>query len=329
MSFAAPFALLLAATVPALVVWYVRVNRRRSERAMRLAAEALVVTGPAAARRRRRHIPFALFATALAALVVSVARPQVDLTKPRREGTVVLAFDVSNSMRADDVKPTRLAAAKDAATAFVRAQPSAVRIGVVAFGEGATIVQAPTTNRSDVLDAIGRLSPGGGTSVAQGLFTSLSAIAGGPLTVDPDALESDIEDVDIGYFGGTAVVLLSDGENTDRLDPSAVAELASAAGVKVHPVGIGTPDGAVVEIDGFQVATSLDADTLKEVADVTDGTYRHAVDAAELRQVYESIELRFTTVVQPTEVTALFAAAGLALVVAAVALSLLWNGRVI
>ena len=133
-----------------------------------------------------------------------------------------------------------------------------------------------------MIAAINRLSVSGGTSLGQGLFTSLSAIAGKPLKIDESALESDAGNVNIGFFGSSAIVLLSDGENTSRPDPLTLAEVASTAGVHVHTIGVGTEQGTVVQIDGFSVATALDADLLKKIADTTDGTYNQASDAAAL-----------------------------------------------
>ena len=160
-----------------------------------------------------------------------------------------------------------------------------------------------------MIAAIKRLSVGGGTSLGQGLYTSLSAIAGKPLKIDEAALERDDGAVNIGFFGSSAIVLLSDGENTSRLDPLRLAEVASTAGVRIHAIGVGTEEGTVVEIDGFSIATALDEDLLEEIAKVTDGTYEQAGDAEALTGIYESIDLEFKRVEEPREVTALFAAA--------------------
>jgi Ca-activated chloride channel family protein len=253
----------------------------------------------------------------------------VSLALREREGTVILAFDVSNSMRAKDLKPTRLDAAKAAATAFVERQPSSIRIGIVAFGDSAITVLRPTSLKQDAIAAIKRLSPSGGTSLGDGLYASLVAIAGKPLSIDQSALESDAGSVNIGYFGSSAVVLLSDGENTARLDPLKLAEVASTAGVRVHTIGVGTTKGTVVQIDGFSVSTALDEALLKQIADVTDGTYHQAGNAAGLAGVYKSINLEFKQVKRPREVTALFAAAGGLLLALGSLLSIVWFGRVI
>jgi Ca-activated chloride channel family protein len=330
MTLGSPWMLLWLAIVPLLVLAYVGLVRRRSRRAERLAAEGLV---PTSASRRslrwRRHVPFALFASALVLVCVGLARPTMSLALPQREGTVILAFDVSNSMRADDLEPTRIEAAKAAATAFAERQPSTIRVGVVAFGDSAVTVLRPTNVKEEVVAAIRRLSASGGTSLGQGLFTSLSTIAGKPLLIDESALESEGGEVDIGFFGSSAIVLLSDGENTSRPDPLQLAELASSAGVRVHTIGVGTPEGTVVQVDGFSIGTALDEEQLTEIADVTDGTYHRAGDSATLDRIYESVDLKLARVERKHEVTALFAAAGGLLLALGSLLSIAWFGRVI
>jgi Ca-activated chloride channel homolog len=329
MSLGSPWMLLCLACVPCLVVAYRLSLRRRARRAARLASEGLVQTAAAPRVRWRAHIPFALFAAALALICFALARPTMSLSLPERQGTVILAFDVSNSMRAKDLAPTRIAAAKAAASAFVERQPSSIRIGVVAFGDSAVTVLRPTNVKSDVIAAIKRLSVSGGTSLGNGIFTSLSAIAGKPLTIDESALASDAGAVNIGYFGSSAIVLLSDGENTSRPDPLKLAEVASSAGVPIDTIGIGTTEGTVVQIDGFSVATALDEGLLKQIAQVTDGKYYQAGNAAALTGIYKSIHLEFKRVNKPREVTALFAAAGGLLLVFGSLLSIAWFGRVI
>jgi Ca-activated chloride channel family protein len=279
--------------------------------------------------RVRRHVPFALFATALVLVCVGLARPTMSFALPQREGTVILAFDVSNSMRAKDLEPNRMEAAKVAATAFAERQPSTIRIGVVAFGDSAVTVLRPTNVTDEVVAAIRRLTTNGGTSVGQGLFTSLSTIAGKPLQIDESDLEGEGEDVNIGFFGSSAIVLLSDGENTSRPDPLLLAEVASSAGVRVHAIGLGTPAGTVVEVEGFNVATALDEKLLTEIAEITDGSYNRAGDAATLTRIYESIDLKLARVEREREVTALFAAAGGLLLAVGSLLSIAWFGRVI
>ncbi len=329
MTFHSPWMLGLLVVIPAIVAGYGWTQRRRTRRSAALAEQGLVTTAVPRRTRIRRHVPFGLFAAALTLLVVGTARPMATVKTPRREGTVILAIDVSNSMKADDVKPTRIDGAKAAARAFVDRQPPAVRIGVVAFGDGAVIVQTPTNAHADVDKAIERLTPEGGTSLGQALVTSLNAIAGKPVTIDPQALASDAGSVDVGYYGSASVVLLSDGEETSRPDPVTVAEVLSSAGVRVHTIGVGTEEGTVVQLNGFSVATALNSDLLKQVASLTDGAYHEAGDAAGLSAISKTIDLHFKVVSQHTEITGLFSAAGAVLLLAGALLSVLWFGRVV
>lgn len=361
MEFLWPAAFLMLLIVPVLVAGYVSLLRRRGRRVAELAAKGLVASPSTQRLRRLRHVPYALFLLGLTAMIAGAARPQTKITVPRREGTVILAFDVSNSMRAKDLRPSRIDAAKAAATAFVDKQPSSIRVGIVAFSDGALVTQQPTTDHRAVLQAIGRLTPQGGTSLGQGIYASLQAIAGkslvfdtlglnapdnrsshaaSPDTASPDSTSSvsanpdagtpgGIDGVDIGYFGSGAIVLLSDGENTDDLDPSVLAKLASTAGVKIYPVGVGSSQETVVELNGFQFATSLDEAALQGIADITDGTYFRAESAASLSSIYKSIDLDWRRESEFTEITALVAAAGAVLLTIGAALSLFWIGRLV
>jgi Ca-activated chloride channel homolog len=329
MSFRAPWMLLALIGVPMPIAAYVSMGKRRSQRAMALATEGLVSTPVDARTRRRRHLPFALFMTALVVLVVGLARPTATIRTPRREGTVIVAVDVSNSMAATDIKPSRFAAAKAAAEAFVERQAPAVRVGVVAFGNGAVVVQTPTSVHADAVNAIERLSLGGGTSVGQAILTSLDAIAGKELTIDENQLANDAGSLDIGYYGSASIVLFSDGENVSGPDPSAMAQVASVAGVRVQTIGVGTAAGTVVQIDGFSVATALHADTLQQIATVTNGSYHSAGDAEGLAAVSRSIDLRFKIIAEQTEITGLFSAAGAVLLLVGAVVSMFWLGRVV
>lgn len=330
MSFVWPSALVGLVAVPLAVLGYARLLRRRAARVAALAAQGFVLTAAAARRRRLRHVPFALFLAALTLLLVALARPEASVSLPRREGTVILAFDVSSSMVATDLAPSRLRAAQDAATRFVERQPDSIRIGVVAFSDGGLVTQAVTDSRPDVIAAIERLSPQGGTSLGQGIFTALGAIAGKPIVLDDATVESgSLDDVEIGFFGSAAIVLLSDGENTAQPDPQDVAELASVAGVNIHTIGIGSPEGSVVEIEGFSVATALDEETLTAIATVTDGTYSAAADPEALAEVYAGIDLEITAEADKTEITGLVAGVSALLVFLGAALSLGLTGRVV
>jgi Ca-activated chloride channel family protein len=340
MSFIWPLMLLWLLAVPVAAAGYLRLSRARLRRMAQLAPLGLVETGSRRPLGQRRHLPFCLFLSAVALLVVGFSRPEVVIGLPRTEGTVILAFDVSNSMLADDLEPTRIEAAKEAARRFVDGQPSTIRIGVVAFSDGGLITQPPTSERDEVVAAIDRLSPQGGTSLSQGIFTSLNAIAGGVVgadaagtgALDPlPALEpSDLDDLDLdfGYHGSAVVVLLSDGEDTTGLDPLLMSDLAATAGVRVFPIGIGSPQGTLVELDGFTIATMLDESTLREIAASTSGSYFHAGDATELSTIYETIDLELTIRGEKTEITGLLAGAAVVLLLAGAGLSMAWFGRV-
>jgi Ca-activated chloride channel family protein len=232
-------------------------------------------------------------------------------------------------MVATDLEPTRMDAARAAAKTFVQKQPSSIKIGIVAFSDGGLVTQQPTELRADLLAAIDRLKPQGGTSLGKGVFTALNAIAGKPIVLDDQAAAGNFDNLDIGYYRSAAIVLLSDGENTSSPDPLEVAKLASAAGVRIYPIGIGSPDGTVVKIDGFSVATKLDEEMLTSIASVSDGTYYRATDAASLSKIYSTIDLRFTSEPKRTEVTGLVAGVSTVLLFIGAALSLLWFGRVV
>jgi Ca-activated chloride channel homolog len=329
MTFISPSMLLALLAVPAMVAGYVALQRRKAQHAAALAASGLSLTGAARRIGRKRHVPFALFLTAVAVMLFALARPQATIASPRRVGTVVLAFDVSNSMLATDIEPTRIAAAKDAARAFVKAQPSNIDIGIVAFGDGALVTQVPTNTKTDVLAAIDRLTPSGSTSLGQGILTAMSAIVGRPVALPADGTQPDTVPGDAGYFGSSTIVLLSDGENTAGPDPLAAAELAANSGVHISTIGIGSATGGVIEVDGFQVATALDEKMLTDVATTTGGTYFAAQDAAALDKVYRSIDLRFTTEKKKTELTGALAGAAMLLMAAGGVAMMHWYGRII
>ena len=329
MSFVWPGMLVLLLAVPLFVVAYVSLVRRRTQRTRALAAQGFVPTGAGRRLRWLRHVPFAFFFIAVVLLLVAFARPEVSFSLPHKEGTVILAFDVSNSMMATDLQPTRLDAAKAAAHTFVDKQPKSIKIGVVAFSDGGLVTQAPTDVRPDVLAAIDRLSPQGATSLGQGIFTALNAIAGKPIKADLSNLNSESSNVDIGYFSSAAIVMLSDGQNTSAPDPLEVAKLASVAGVHIYPIGIGSPAGTVVKVNGFSEATALDEPTLQSIASVTNGVYFNAQDTAALNDIYKKLDLKLTSDGKKTEVTGLVTGIGAFLLVMGGALSLVWFGRLV
>jgi Ca-activated chloride channel homolog len=329
MSFAAPAMLLTLLVVPVLIVGYCWLLSRRRRSRAELGTMGLVQTSSGQSLGWRRHAPATIFLIGIILLLVGLARPQATLDFPHREGTVILAFDISNSMTADDIKPTRIQAAKTAARMFVDNQPSTIRIGVVDFNDGGFVIQQPTHAKKDVLDAIARLGkPSGGTALGQGILTALGAITGTPIVLDQQALEQNATQPTVRFVGSATVLLLTDGENTSRTDPLALADVAAQAGVRVDTIGLGSAGGAVVEIDGFQVATSLDEDLLRQIATASNGTYFHAGDAGALAKIYDTIDLRLTVEGKQREVTSLVAGAGLVVFLVAAALSARWFGRV-
>ncbi|SDP70018.1 Ca-activated chloride channel family protein [Pedococcus dokdonensis] len=328
MTFQWPWLLLALFAVPVLVLAYRAQLRRRELGRARLAAEGLVAAS-AGRPDRWRHVAPILLLAALTLLLASLARPAATVAEPRREGTVILAFDVSTSMAAKDLAPTRLDAAKAAAKAFVAKQPATIRLGVVAFGDSAVIAQQPTDDRAEVLAAIDRLTPQGGTALGRGIVSSISAIAGKPISVDENGEDGTAGGDDLGYYGSAAVVLLSDGENTTDPDPLVLAELASTAGVRIYPIGLGSPQGTVLEVDGFQISTRLDEDTLKQIAETTDGAYYAASDSTALSKVYSSIDLAWTARTEEREITSWFASAAAVLLLLGASVSVLRSGRVV
>lgn len=329
MSFVLGRMLWLLALMPLLVVGYVALDRRHVARAAALAAQGFKPNASAAGMRREgqvRRIPALCFGAAIIAMLVAVARPTMHLTTSQPEGTVVMVFDVSNSMRATDVLPSRLDAAKSAARSFVVGHRRRMKIGVVAFTDGGVLVQRPTSEMSSVLAAINRLRPRGATSLGQGMFTALSAIAGGPLGIDPSSLGG--ETASIAYLGPATMLLFSDGENTSRPDPLDVAKLASVAGVRIYAIGTGMATD-VLDIDGYRVSTTFDGAALDAIAKVANGASFGVNDKAGLASIDRSIGLRLRAQTKVREMTDLLAGVSAVLLGIGSALSIRWHGRLV
>jgi Ca-activated chloride channel family protein len=319
-----PIMLVVAVVVTAAAVWaYLRIQRRRTA-----ALAAFGVGGPGGSRRAavRRHLPYALLLAALPLLLGALARPEATVDLPRVSGTVVLVFDVSNSMAAKDVAPSRLAAAQAAATSFVEDQPDTVDIGVVVFGDQALTTQAPTDDHQAALAAIDRLTATGGTSLAQAILASLTTITGKPVALPEDGAAPPA----LGYWGSASIVVFSDGEDTGAPEQAeAAADLAAAAGVRIQTVGVGTTGGATVEVEGYQLATALNEQVLRGIADATGGSYLTAGDAGALAASTRSIDLKLTSRKEPVELTGPVAGLALLLLAAGALLMVRWHGRII
>lgn len=317
MTFSYPFMLVAAVVLTAAAVaGYVALHRRR--------AAALASTG-LLTQRTTRHLPYVFFLLALPVLLVGAARPEATVKVPRASGTVMLVVDASNSMTATDLEPSRLGAAQQAATEFVKAQPDTVDIGVVVFGQTALNTQVPTDDHDEAIAAINRLKPGGGTSLGQAILAALSAIVGEPVTLPAE----DQPPADLGYWRSATIVLLSDGENTGGPDAEQAALVASDAGVRIETVGIGTERGTTIEVDGYELATALNADVLTMIADATGGSYHAAGDPESLRAATRSIDLRITLQDKLVELTAVFTIAAIVLLAIGALLMIRWYGRVV
>jgi Ca-activated chloride channel family protein len=248
------------------------------------------------------------------------------------EGTVILAFDVSGSMAADDLKPTRMEAAKAAARGFVEQQPPGVLIGVVAFSDGGFAVQAPTNDREAIFASINRLKPQRGTALAHGILASLNTIAAGngettiySSLVTPSAPTPT--PVPPGTFTSGVIVLLTDGENNQAPDPIGAAQVAADRGVRIYTIGIGSPAGATLRIDDFMVHTQLNEAILQQIAQTTDGAYYNAQNEEDLHAIYEDLKPQLVIKSEETEVTSIFAGVSILVLLIGGTFSLLWFGR--
>ena len=328
-----PWMLMTLLLIPLLAALYLRLLRRRRAAAGDLGPLGVVRNVSGREVGGRRHLPPALYLVGFSLLLFGLARPELPVSLPRVEGTVILAFDVSNSMLADDLEPNRIEAAKVAARNLVENQPGTIEIGVVAFGNGGLVVQPPTGAQADVLAAIDRISPQGGTSLGQGIFVALNALAGEPIGVEEATLgEGSVPEalppLEIDDYSSAVIMMLTDGENTSAPDPLDVAQLAADAGVRIYPVGIGSDQGALLEVDGFNVLTRLDEDALREIAEVTNGSYYRAANTESLEEIYSEVDLQLTIEGEKVEATSLFAGLGALFFLVAGGLSMIWFGRV-
>lgn len=276
----------------------------------------------------KRHLAPAISLLAVTAILVGFSRPQATIEIPELRSTVVLVFDTSQSMMANDLEPTRLDAAKAAATTFVNEQPDSVEIGIVSFGSAGAITLRPSDDRTAVLASVDRLQAAGGTSLSEGLFAGLSAIAQSPILYLPDETGAvDIPPVDFGGFGSAIIVLFSDGEDTTEQNPGPLAELASTNGIRIYPVGLGSTDGTVVELEGFSMSTALNEASLQQLADLSNGTYFQADTLDALAAVTDTIERDLELKDEERELTSLFGLGALALLAIAAVLSMRFKGR--
>lgn len=331
MTFTWPWMLLSLLLIPVFILVYLRVQRRRQRAIQNMGSLGPVQDASGRSIGRRRHIPPMLFLAGLTILLVALARPHAVVALPGLESTVILSFDVSGSMSATDMEPTRMEAAKAAARDFVQRQPSSVQIGVVAFSDGGIAVQAPTNDRETILAAIDRLTPQRGTSVGSGILASLNAIALHrgelPSVGDGQTSAPTPTPVPYGTFIPAAIVLLSDGENTTNPDPLEAAQTAAQQGVRVYTIGVGSPTGTTLTVNEFTVFTQLNEPMLQQIASMTDGKYFNAQSAEDLHEVYDNLDSQVIIKPEKTEITSIFTGVSIALMLLGSAFSLLWFSR--
>ena len=326
MSLADPVLLAVGLLVAAGLAWAAIAAARRRAAAL---AEAGIVAGGSGRGRRTRPGGVWFTIAGVAVLAVAVAGPAASVPVSHASGTVILAMDVSGSMAATDVAPSRLGAAKQAALSFINAQPGRVDIGVVAFQQGGLEAALPTADHATVSAAVGRLTVGGGTSLGDAILASLSAITRKTVTIGRDGSAPDI-----GYWPSATIVLLSDGQDEtgaagDGTGTGAAASVAQKAGVHIDTVGVGTTAGTTVEVGGYHLFTALDEAALLSISQATGGTYHPASDANELDGITSSINLRLTVTREPLPLAGAFIALALALLAAGAVLTVTRTGRVI
>ncbi len=349
-----PGFLVLLALVPILVGGYVWALRRRRRSGARYSSLALVRDAMPRSRLRR-HLPFALFVLAVVGLTLAVARPVAIVSVPTGNKTIILTIDVSGSMCSTDISPTRLKAAQDAAAAFIRSQSSSTQIGIVAFAGFAAVVQPPTTDQQALLDTLNQLRTGRRTAVGSGILTSIDAIA----ELDPSVAPSQTEDspdpppapVPAGAYAPDIIVVLTDGASNAGPSPVDAAQQAADRGVRVYTIGFGTEDAGPLEPTcrlqfmgrepaggqqfsgpafgggggGSGFRRGIDEETLKDVAERTDGKYYPAESAGELEAVFQSLPTNLIARHEVMEISVAFAALGALLAALAILLGQAWR----
>jgi Ca-activated chloride channel homolog len=345
-----PQFLWLLIALPLLVLLYWWLLRRRRQTALRYASLSIVREAMGRGPGWRRHIPPLLLLLALAAMLLAAARPMASITLPSQQQTIILAMDVSGSMRATDVEPNRLVAAQNAAKAFLAELPRHVRVGIVAFAGSAQVVQPVTLSREDLVAAIDKFQLQRATAIGSAIVVALGELFPGQgLDLDsmgrsrnndpfapqgrsldqPREERKPFEPVPPGSFTSASIILLTDGQRTTGVDTNEAATLAASRGVRVYTVGVGTVDGEVIGFEGWSMRVRLDEETLKSVAQTTRGEYFYAGTAENLKQVYESLSSRLTVEKKETEVAGLLALAAALLSLLSAGLSLLWFQRVL
>lgn len=313
MRFEQPQWLWLLLVAGALVVAYLFAQRRRSKYAVRFASLPMLESVAPTRPGWRRHLPAASFLAALGILTLAIAQPMADVRVPRERATVIVAMDVSNSMAATDVTPSRFDVAKSAAAEFVDELPERFNVGLVAFSGDANVMTTPSTDHQATMAAMDGLELEASTAIGEAVFTSLQSIA----TLDATAEDNPPP---------ARIVLLSDGANTSGRPLEDAAAAASDADVPVSTIAYGTPDGAI-DIDGRSISVPVDAEALQNVADATNGSFYTAESDDELRGVYEDLQSSIGWTTEEREITPQVAGVALGVAIVAGLTSLLWFAR--
>jgi Ca-activated chloride channel family protein len=347
MTFLWPQFLWLLLLLPLLVLLYLWLLKRKKQLALRYASLSIVREAMGRGPGFRRHVPPLLFLLALAAMLLASSRPFAVVSLPSQNETIMLAMDVSGSMRATDVEPTRIVAAQNAAKAFLAELPRHVRVGIVAFAGTASVVQPATLSREDLVAAIDKFQLQRGTAIGNGIVVSLGELKpdagidlagmtygreraqGTSLDAKPKAPKKEFVPVTPGSYNSGAIILLTDGQRTTGVDSLEAAKLAADHGVRVFTVGIGTVTGETIGFEGWSMRVKLDEETLKAIAGKTQAEYFYAGTAADLKKVYTALSSRLTMEKKETEISGLLALGAAVLALLSAGLSLLWFNRIL
>jgi Ca-activated chloride channel family protein len=337
MSFSWPWALLSVLVIPLIFAIREWARRRRRRAAVRVTSIALVRSALPGSTRWTRKIPAALFIAGLTLLAVGAARPQASVPVPQSSATILLALDTSGSMCSTDVDPNRITAAKKAAADFIESQRGGPRIGLVTFAGTAGLLVPPTDDTKSLIEALDGLTVSRGTAIGQAMLTSIDAIA----EVDPSVAPTGANPTNSGGgYAGAAIVVLTDGANTQGVDPQIAAQEAALRRVRVFPIGFGTTNPAPMVCDNSQFdggfggrggfdrgrnPRTIDEPALKQIAQTTGGSYHRAENADQLQSALDALPGSFTVIRQRVDTAAAFAAGGAILITAALSLSLWWN----
>ena len=350
MHFIWPTLLWLLMVLPMLVGTYLWLLHRKKRNTVPYTSLSLLRQAMGPRQHWRRHVPPALMLAAFTCMLLAAARPVAVLSLPSDQQTVMLAMDVSGSMRATDVQPNRMVAAQSAAKAFLTELPRQVKVGIVAFAGSAQVAQIPTVNREDLVSAIDRFQMQRGTAIGNGIVLSLAALfpdAGidlqqlGPNRDRPRGAalgspgseqakeKQTFTPIPPGSYTSAAIILLTDGQRTTGVDPLEAAKMAADRGIKVYTVGIGTVNGETIGFEGWSMRVRLDETTLKAIAERTGADYFYAGTASDLQKVYEHLSSRLSIEKKETEVSGLLALLAALLAMSATGLSLWWFSRIL